>query len=217
MCEKTRDKVKKVALSLFAKNGYDVTSMEQIATGVGIKKSSLYAFITSKEALFWEIYEDCESQYNDYVEQLLKESESMLPPERLYYLFKHYLIYPKHLSLEEAMIVRTFWIRIMFFPSHIVKDRLLARALKSEKRLGEKYREIIQDGMRQGLIREAPLEDMVLSYYILRQGLYALMIVFMSDLQEDQKLDHIERSWRNFWLGIKGDETAVVFEGFRLI
>jgi len=205
MCEKTRDKVKKVALSLFAKNGYDVTSIEQIATGVGIKKSSLYAFITSKEALFWEIYEDCESQYSDYMEQLLKDSENMLPSERLYYLFKHYLIFPTHLPLEETMIVRTFWIRIMYFPPNVVKDRLLARALKNEMRLGEKYKEIIQDGMRQGIIREAPLEDMVLSYYSLRQGLYALMIVFMSDLLEEQKLDHIERSWHIFWLGIKGD------------
>jgi len=48
MSTKTRDKIKKIALTLFADNGYDATSMEKIASGVGVKKSSLYAFITSK-------------------------------------------------------------------------------------------------------------------------------------------------------------------------
>lgn len=205
MSEKTRDKVKKAALSLFAQNGYDVTSMEQIAAGVGIKKSSLYAFISSKEALFWEIYEDLEKQYRDYMEQLLAESEDMPPAERLYYLFKNYLICPACRPLEETMIARTFWNRIMFFPPPALKDKLLNRALDNELQLGEKYKKIIRAGMEQGLIRQSPEEDVVLAYYSLRQGLYSLMSVFMSDMSEDQKLDKINRVWNSFWLGVKGE------------
>jgi AcrR family transcriptional regulator len=200
--DKTRDKIKKNALTLFANNGYDATSMEKIATGVGIKKSSLYAFITSKEALFWEIYEDLESQYHNYMEKSLAESESMLPTERLYYLFKQYLIGTRN----EEPAARTFWIRVMFFPPVILKDKVLTRALKHEMGLGERYTKIIKDGIQQGLIcKEAP-EEILLSYYSLRQGLYSLMNVFMTDLTEEQKLDKIDKVWRNYWQGIKGKQ-----------
>ncbi|HWR06934.1 TetR/AcrR family transcriptional regulator [Sporomusa sp.] len=200
----TKVKIKNIALSLFANNGYDATSMEKIAAGVGIKKSSLYAFITSKEALFWEIYEDLESQYHNYMEQVLSESENMLPPERLYYLFKKYLMGTQNTSNQEGPAARTFWIRVMFFPPVALKDRLLTRALNHEMGLGERYKEIIQDGIRQGLIQKDPPEEILLSYYSLRQGLYSLMNVFMSDLTEDQKLDKIDKVWRKYWQGIKG-------------
>lgn len=204
MSGKTRDKIKEIALTLFANNGYDATSMEKIATGVGIKKSSLYSFITSKEALFWEIYEDLESQYHNYMEQLLADSESMSPIERLYYLFKQYLIGTLNSSKQEEPATRTFWIRVMFFPPVALKDRLLTRALNHERGLGERYTEIIQDGIRQRLIREGPPEEILLSYYSLRQGLYSLMNVFMSDMTEEQKLDNIDKVWQNYWQGIKG-------------
>jgi AcrR family transcriptional regulator len=199
MSTKTRDKIKKIALTLFADNGYDATSMEKIASGVGVKKSSLYAFITSKEALFWEIYEDLEGQYHEHMETLLTQSESMLPTERLYYLFRQYLIGTQN----EEPGARTFWIRIMFFPPVLLKDRVLDRALKHEMGLGERYTKIIVDGIQQGLIRKAPPEEILLSYYSLRQGLYSLMNVFMPNLTEKQKADKIDKVWRHYWQGIK--------------
>lgn len=204
MSSQTRDKIKKIALTLFANNGYDATSMENIATGVGIKKSSLYAFITSKEALFWEIYEDLEGKYHNYMEQILADSESMLPPARLYYLFKQYLIGTLSSSEQQGSATGTFWIRAMFFPPVALKDRLLTRALKHEMGLGERYKEIIKDGIRQGLIREGSPEEILLSYYSLRQGLYSLMNVFMTDLTEEQKVNNIDKVWYNYWQGIKG-------------
>ncbi len=203
MSGQTRDRIKKNALMLFANNGYDATSMEKIATGVGIKKSSLYAFITSKEALFWEIYEDLESEYHNYMEQVLANSENMSPPERLYYLFKQYLIGNQSSDEQERLAARAFWIRLMFFPPVDLKDRLLTRALNHEMGLGERYKEIIKDGISQGLIRDDPPAEILLSYYSLRQGLYSLMNVFMSDFTEEQKLDKLDKVWHNYWHGIK--------------
>lgn len=200
---KTRDKIKEIALTLFADNGYDAASMEKIATGVGIKKSSIYAFFTSKEALFWEIYEELEGQYHHYMEKLLTDSESTSPTERLYYLFKQYLMFFQNSSKQDGAAVRTFWIRVMYFPPEALKDTLLTRALNHEKELGERYKQIIRDGIGQGLIREEPPEEILLSYYSLRQGLYSLMNVFMSDMTGEQKLIMIDKVWHNYWQGIK--------------
>jgi len=202
----TRDKIKKVALALFASDGYDATSMDKIATGVGIKKSSLYAFIKSKESLFWEIYEELESQYLDYMQQLLVHSENMLPAERLFYLFKQYLLFYHTSVTQEGVAARTFWIRVMFFPPAVLKDNLLARALRHEQELGERYIGIIKDGIAQGTIKKENPEEILLSFYSLRQGLYSLMNVFMSDMPKEQKEDKIDKVWHNYWQGIEQRE-----------
>jgi Transcriptional regulator len=45
----TKEKILEAALSLFAENGYDGTSVEQIAGIVGIKAPSLYKHYKGKE------------------------------------------------------------------------------------------------------------------------------------------------------------------------
>lgn len=199
----TRGKIKKVALALFASDGYDATSMEKIATGVGIKKSSLYAFIKSKESLFWEIYEELESQYLDYMQQLLAKSETMLPAERLFYLFKQYLLFYHSSATQEGVAARVFWIRVMFFPPTALKENLLTRALQNEQELGEKYIAIIKEGIAQGTIKQGNPEEILLSFYSLRQGLYSLMNVFMADMTKEEKEDKIDKVWHNYWQGIE--------------
>jgi AcrR family transcriptional regulator len=199
----TRDKIKKVALVLFASDGYDAASMDKIATGVGIKKSSLYAFIKSKESLFWEIYEQLENEYVDYIEQLFRESAAMLPVERLFYLFKQYLLFYHTASTEEGRAASVFWIRVMFFPPAVFKEQLLARALKHEQELGARYLEIINEGITQGTIREENPEDILLSFYSVRQGLYSLLNAFMEDMALEQKVDKIDKIWHTYWQGIK--------------
>jgi AcrR family transcriptional regulator len=199
----TRDKIKAAALSLFANNGYDATSMEQIATGVGIRKSSLYAFINSKEELFWEIYSDLETNYRQYMEQFLTDSANMPAPERLYFLFRHYLEGTTSCVAAENLQSKAFLHRAQYFPPAAFKEKLLARILNNEMRLGEKYQEIISEGISRGLIREELPEAILLAYYSVRHGLAALMSVFMAEITEEEKLARIDKVWQIFWQGIK--------------
>ena len=48
---KTRDEILKVALDLFSVNGYEATSISQIADAVGIRKASLYSHNTKSVSL----------------------------------------------------------------------------------------------------------------------------------------------------------------------
>ena len=45
----TRDEILKVALDLFSVNGYEATSISQIAEAVGIRKASLYSHFSNKQ------------------------------------------------------------------------------------------------------------------------------------------------------------------------
>lgn len=54
----TKEKLKQAALSLFAKRGYEGTTMNDIAERVGINKASIYNHCKNKEALFLAVYQD---------------------------------------------------------------------------------------------------------------------------------------------------------------
>jgi AcrR family transcriptional regulator len=55
--KKTKERIFDVATNLFAQNGFDATSMREIAEGVGIKKASMYSHYKSKEEILEEILE----------------------------------------------------------------------------------------------------------------------------------------------------------------
>ena len=62
----TKEKIIDAALTLFAENGYDGTSMERIAENVGIKAPSLYKHFKGKEDILNVIIETAELRYEEY-------------------------------------------------------------------------------------------------------------------------------------------------------
>ncbi len=62
----TKDKILDEALTLFAKNGYDGTGVEQIAEKVGIKAPSLYKHFKGKEDILNALIDNSEARYEEY-------------------------------------------------------------------------------------------------------------------------------------------------------
>ena len=54
---KTKCNIYKAAASLFAQNGYNETSMEEIAKMVGIKKGTIYSHFESKKEILQGLYD----------------------------------------------------------------------------------------------------------------------------------------------------------------
>ena len=63
------------ALKLFAVNGYEATSIEQITNAVGIKKASLYSHFKSKKEILDLMVDEIKEQYQLYLERMLKDFE----------------------------------------------------------------------------------------------------------------------------------------------
>ena len=55
---KTKRKIFETAMELFAQNGYEATSVEEITSIVGIAKGTLYYHFTSKEEIFYFLIEE---------------------------------------------------------------------------------------------------------------------------------------------------------------
>ncbi|MBR6173749.1 MAG: TetR/AcrR family transcriptional regulator [Eubacterium sp.] len=61
----TKEKILDAALTLFAENGYDGTSVEQIAGIVGIKAPSLYKHYKGKEDILNSLIDSAETRYEE--------------------------------------------------------------------------------------------------------------------------------------------------------
>ena len=61
----TKEKILDAALALFAENGYDGTSVEQIANIVGIKAPSLYKHYKGKEDILNALIDSAEARYDE--------------------------------------------------------------------------------------------------------------------------------------------------------
>ena len=62
----TKDRILEAALTLFAANGYDGTSVEEIAKSVGIKAPSLYKHYKGKEDILNALIDAAESRYEEF-------------------------------------------------------------------------------------------------------------------------------------------------------
>ncbi len=61
----TKERILEAALTLFAENGYDGTSVEQIANIVGIKAPSLYKHFKGKEDILNALIDSAEARYEE--------------------------------------------------------------------------------------------------------------------------------------------------------
>lgn len=56
--EETRDRLLKAAFGVFARNGYERATVDEIVREAGFSKGAFYVHFSSKEDLFWEMFED---------------------------------------------------------------------------------------------------------------------------------------------------------------
>lgn len=72
-----KEQILNAAVRMFWENGYQETSIQDIADAAGLGKSSLYHYIRSKEQLLYEIHDSFINHLNERVTVL---AESDLPP-----------------------------------------------------------------------------------------------------------------------------------------
>jgi AcrR family transcriptional regulator len=98
--EKRRDLVLEVAAQLFAEQGFDSVSINQIGIAAGISGPAIYRYFASKEALLVSVYERLYQRFNDGFQAILSQDlEPWGALERLIEL-------QVRLALEEPLKIR---------------------------------------------------------------------------------------------------------------
>jgi AcrR family transcriptional regulator len=138
-----KEQIYRTAGKLFSEVGYHAASMRDLARALGVQGGSLYAHISSKEELLWEIVGRAADEFDHALEPI---GRSSLPPsEKL------------RTALEAHMNVvgrNKDWATVFFHEwkhlSHDKHDVIAAR----RDRIERVYREILLEGVRSGEFRD---------------------------------------------------------------
>ena len=83
MVETRRRQIEDVASELFRDHGYAATGVRDIARALDIQGASLYAHVSSKEAVLWAIVERAASMFESAADRAMEQSEGRPPSVRL--------------------------------------------------------------------------------------------------------------------------------------
>jgi AcrR family transcriptional regulator len=145
---RTRAEIIRNAVDLFSKNGYQNTSLAEIAAAVGVQKPSLYHYIDSKEDLLYEINELLVEELLTGAQTLLASAET--PEERL----RAYLRATMRLTATRQKEVTIFLGERQFLKTQSKRWREVAERRDSYERL---FESILEDGIATGVFTDVPV------------------------------------------------------------
>ncbi|MGM8930271.1 TetR/AcrR family transcriptional regulator [Salinicola halophyticus] len=192
----TRDRLKQIGLSLFARYGYEGTTLAQIATAASIKKPSIYNHFDSKAALFLELSRDADNDMIALIDASLADMAGAPFEQRLRHLLQQCatFAYREHQGV--------FYKRFLLFPPLDLIAETEAITVKGESRIDRRLLEFVQEGRRIGALRPTLADDhFIAAFYCIVDGL--LSETFMYEKRELER--RFEGIWSVFWMGVKTD------------
>lgn len=186
----TRDRILDETLTLFAENGYDGTSVEQIAEKVGIKAPSLYNHFKGKEDILNALIDLAEARYEEFFGS--DKHIGKLPESKDEFI--QTALQKVSFTMRDPMIrkMRKFLVREQFR-----NDRFAEITTKHQlSGIQDMYTKIIEGMMSMGLFKEDDPE-------LLATEVTAPVALWIAkaDRQpecEQESMDSIERHVRHF-------------------
>ena len=136
---KTRQKLVDVARQLFAKNGFENTTMNDIAISSGKGRRTLYTYFKSKEEVYYAVIESELDRLSDKLDEVA--AKKIRPQEKIIEL-----IYT-HLSMIKETVVRNGNLRAEFFRNIWMVEKQRKNFDEDEIEL---FRKVYSEGKAEG-------------------------------------------------------------------
>ncbi|MBO7592501.1 MAG: TetR/AcrR family transcriptional regulator [Bacteroidaceae bacterium] len=153
--QKTRALLVDVARQLFAKNGFENTSMNDIAVAANRGRRTLYTYFNSKEEIYWAVIQTELERLYERMEEVARRNIS--PEEKLVQLIF------AHLEVMKEAVYRNGNLRAEFFRDVWKVESVRKTFDKNEINL---FRRIMNEGIDKGLfdIRNVRLAAEIMHY-----------------------------------------------------
>jgi len=177
-----RNQILTVSLALFEKEGYDGTSMRQVADKCGLSLGVLYYYFKNKEDIYLELY----SKSLDLMEESFREAmTSPVPdiPSRISLLiFSYFNFYNDHPD----------YYRVFTYGNRSGdKEVEISENLKEKSvNILHMLEEPVQDGIREGVIRPCNSYKTVIALWTMSDGVLMLHKSSRVALFGDQFMDY---------------------------
>lgn len=143
-----------VATSLFARNGFDRTSVQEIVEAAGVTKGAMYHYFDSKDELLHEIYARL---LRVQIERLERFAGDESPVATRVHSAAADVVVTTIDNLDDATI---------FFRSMHQLSADKQRTVRAQRRrYHERFRELIEEGQQAGEFRTDTPADLVVDYY----------------------------------------------------
>ena len=134
----TRYRLSSAAARLFAEHGYHGTSVGDLASAVGIHKSSIYAHVNGKEDLLAELVLRGAASFHAVLDTLPEDAP---PAEALRLALRGHLG-----VVQDQLDVATIWLREWRYLSGEALETFIAERRRYEQRIRRLFEEAIEDG-----------------------------------------------------------------------
>jgi len=181
------------ALTLFAEQGYEATSISEIAQRAGTSRSALYGYWVSKEALFLAVVEEALAIH---LEWLAHQAEQETVAASLSALLASSAWYGRE-------PVTAFYKRLLLFPPPCLAGCIRPRLARFDEQIMAIIIALFERGVARGEIRQARLREAIALYTSLFQGLCLL---------QAQASSSLERLWRLFWRRVEAEPSLPIWD-----
>ena len=139
MTTDARERVLSAAVDLFARQGYDGTSVAQVISAAGVAKGGFYHHFASKESLLYEVYGDLITRQLAGLDAILARQ---LPPAQALREITVDLVESTAASAQQALV---FWREL-----HRLGDDTTAQYRRARRRYHDAVQKLIRDGQARG-------------------------------------------------------------------
>ncbi|MEB2493246.1 TetR/AcrR family transcriptional regulator [Peribacillus frigoritolerans] len=189
----TYNQIKNVALNHFTDNGYEGTSMAQIAEDVGIKKPSLYSHFKGKDELFLQV---CSDVFDDELKFAINyiDSNKTRPIEE--FLFNFLIQFKERYERNRTT---KFWLRISFFPPTHLYEQVIKYVYEYLDEVEEHLLLVIERAMIKGEINSTNGAKRVTAAFLgVLDGIFVEMLYGGSE----RLMKRLDASWYFYWRGL---------------
>lgn len=190
----TADRIHDTALRLFARQGYEATTLGQIADAVGIRKPSLYNHIRSKEALFLSLVERVEARFFEIQDASLARHADTPVETRLRALIEDLGAF---IFAEDQ---GSFYKRFLLFPPEPLRAAIREINARSEARIDAALEALHAQGVRENVWPGLACRTFTDAFYCLMDGLYTERFIY----DEAEYRRRLDSAWQVFRAGLVG-------------
>ncbi len=150
-----KERLLRVATRLFARNGFEGTSVQDIVDAAGVTKGAMYHYYGSKDDLLYEVYHQLLTMQTTRLNEIVKGSGT--PEERLRAAAIDVVV--SSLDNLDDMIV--------FFRSLHMLPEDRQTAIRAERRVyHDQFKALVEEGMADGTFRTEVPADIVVHFYL---------------------------------------------------
>jgi AcrR family transcriptional regulator len=150
-----KERLLRVATRLFARNGFEGTSVQDIVDAAGVTKGAMYHYYGSKDDLLYEVYHQLLTLQTSRLNDIVKSSGT--PQERLRAAAID--VVTSSLDNLDDMIV--------FFRSlHMLPEDRQTQIRAERRAYHEQFKSLVDEGMADGTFQTGVPADIVVHYFL---------------------------------------------------